>query len=226
MTSLLLAAAFFVGIHLFISGTRLRDALVSRFGEQAFRGLFSLLSVVGIVWLCRAYAHAPHLALWGTAAWLRPLALLVMLAASLFVAIGLTTPSPTAVGGETRLDQAEPAQGILRVTRHPFLWGVALWAAMHFALNGDRASAVLFGALLLLALVGPLSIDAKRQRAFGERWQRFAGVTSSVPFAAIAQGRNSLNLAELGAWRIAVGAAIYVVFLLTHRWLFGVSPLP
>ena len=122
------------------------------------------------------------------------------------------------LGGHRR-DEAEERGFFREPRRHA-------WAAMHFALNGDAASAVLFGALLLLAFVGPRSIDAKRQRAFGERWHRFADITSNVPFAAIAQGRNSLNLAELGAWRIAVGAAIYVVLLLTHRWLFGVSPLP
>ena len=44
------------------------------------------------------------------------------------VAIGLTTPSPTATGGESLLRSADPAKGILRVTRHPFLWGVALWS--------------------------------------------------------------------------------------------------
>jgi len=226
MTSLMLAAAFFVGIHVCISGTPLRAAIVGRIGEQPFRGLFSLLSLVGIVWLSRAYARAPLVELWGHVGALKPLALIVIFVACQFVAIGLTTPSPTAVGGESRLDSTEPAQGILRVTRHPFLWGVAIWAAMHLLLNGDAASAVLFGALLLLAVVGPPSIDAKRRRAFGQRWDRFAQVTSNLPFAAIADKRNSFKPSELGAWRIGVGVALYAIFLFSHRWLFGVSPLP
>jgi uncharacterized membrane protein len=46
-----------------------------------------------------------------------------------------------------------------------------------------------FGPLLLLALVGPFSIDAKRRRAPGQRWEPFVAVTSSVPFAAVVQGR-------------------------------------
>jgi uncharacterized membrane protein len=33
-----------------------------------------------------------------------------------------------------------------RVMRHPFLWGVALWAIAHLLTNGDMASLLLFGA--------------------------------------------------------------------------------
>jgi uncharacterized membrane protein len=150
----------------------------------------------------------------------------LILVAFLFAGIGLTTPSPTAVGGGAQLEQAEPARGILRITRHPFLWGVALWAFTHVIFTGDAASFVLFGALLVLALAGPPSIDAKRRRAFGEKWSRFAAVTSNLPFAAILQSRNVLKIEELGWWRIGVGVALFLLLLLGHRWLFGVSPFP
>jgi len=210
----------------FISGTRLRDRLVAQIGEQGFRGFFSLLSLIGMVWMVWAYGHAPSIDLWGKAHAFRALSLGLVLLAFFFIGVGLTTPSPTAVGGEAQLDQAEPARGILRVTRHPFLWGVALWAFTHLILNGDVASFVLFGALLGLALIGPLSIDAKRQRAFGGKWGRFAAVTSNVPFAAIIEGRNVLKLEEVGMWQIGFAVVLYVILLVSHRWLFGVSPLP
>ncbi len=226
MISLVLAAAFFVGIHVFISGTRSRDSLALRLGDQGFRAFFSLLSLAGMVWMCWAYGHAPTIDLWGKAHAFRPLALGLVLVAFLFVGIGLTTPSPTAVGGEAQLDQAEPAQGLLRITRHPFLWGVALWAFTHLVSNGDAASVVLFGALLVLALIGPPSIDAKRHRTFGGKWARFAAVTSNVPFAAIIEGRNMFRLDEVGMWRIGVGLIAFGLLLFSHRWLFGVSPFP
>src|SRR5262245_10865182 len=129
MGSLVLAAAFFVGIHVFVSGTSLRGTIVSRIGERAFLGAFSLASLAGIVWLSRAYASAPWVGLWQPPAGLRVVALVLVPLAFVFVVVGLTTPSPTVVGGEARAlaDRADPARGILRVTRHPFLWGVALW---------------------------------------------------------------------------------------------------
>jgi hypothetical protein len=146
------------------------------------------------------------------------------LAAFLFVAIGIATPSPTAVGGEAALREGVRASGILRITRHPFLWGVTIWAVAHLLVSAKPASLIFFGSLLLLALVGPPSIDAKRARMFGEHWTSFAESTSSVPFLAISQGRNRLSLAEIGWWRVALALVLYAVFLGAHAWLFGVSP--
>jgi uncharacterized membrane protein len=117
-------------------------------------------------------------------------------------------------------------QGILRITRHPFLWGVALWALSHLVLNGNSTSLVFFGAFLGLALIGPFLIDAKRRRKLGDKWERFAAATSNVPFAAIAAGRNSIPRGEVGWWRIVLALVVFAGFLHFHSSLFGVSPYP
>jgi uncharacterized membrane protein len=221
MLMLVLAAGTFVGIHLFISSSRLRDRIVGATGEQPYLGSSRCSRSRILAWLILAYSRAPTVPLWNTPGWLRGPAIAVMLIAVALVVIGLTTPSPTVTGGTGALDREDAARGILRVTRHPFLCGVALWAALHLLLNGDAASLVLFGALLGLALIGPPSIDAKRQRAFGARWERFAATTSIVPFAAIAAGRNQLRLEEIGAWRMALSLAVYVVLIVFHGRLFG-----
>lgn len=226
MTMLLLAGALFVGIHVCIAGSRWRDRIVAVIGEAPYLGLFSLLSIAALAWMVRAYRAAPVLPLWGPLPGLRAVALVLMLVAVVLVVVGLTTPSPTATGGTAALDRDDAVRGILRVTRHPFLCGVALWAALHLLLNGDAASLALFGALLVLAVIGPSSIDAKRRRAFGTRWERFAARTSIVPFAAIAAGRNQLRLGEIGAWRLALATVVYVALLLLHGRLFGVPALP
>ena len=103
---------------------------------------------------------------------------------------------------------------------------MALWAATHLALNGDAASLLLFGSLLLLSLVGPLLIDAKRRHAFGPKWERFAAVTSNVPFAAIAGGRNRLEWREIGTWRWMTALGAWAAMLALHPVLFGVPALP
>ena len=226
MTSLFAAALFFDGIHFLISGTALRGKIVRLIGERSFQGLFSLMSLIGVVWLSRAYGQAEYVELWGKLQTLRPFALIVMLVAFFFVVLAFTSPNPTAVGGGASLTEKEPAKGIQRITRHPFLWGVALWSFTHLVLNGDLASLIFFGSFLILAVAGPFSIDQKRKKAFGDAWNRFAGVTSNVPFIAIVEGRNSLRVGELGWWPVVLALVVYGLFLYLHRTLFGVSPLP
>jgi len=175
----------------------------------------------------RAYARAPFYYLWSPLAALRPIAYVLVLVAFLFIVIGLATPSPTRVAMEAKLAKGgDAATGIVRITRHPFLWGVALWALVHLVMNGDLASFILFGSLLLLALGGGASIDAKRRRRFGDQWQKFAAATSNVPFAAIAAGRNRLGpaLAEIGVLRPLIAVAVFALVFVLHGRLFG-SPL-
>jgi len=223
VTSLVLAILFFLALHVLVSGTALRGAIIERIGTRAYLGLFSLLSLVGILWMVRGYRHAPLVPLWAPLPGGRPLTFVLTLLGFLLVVVGLTSPSPTVVGAEAQIERGDPVRGILRITRHPFLWGVALWALAHLLVNGDLASALLFGTFFVLALLGPSLID-RRKQALGASWQRFAASTSSVPFAAIASGRNTLELGELGAWRVALGLGLFAVFLAVHGRLFGVSP--
>jgi uncharacterized membrane protein len=149
-----------------------------------------------------------------------------MLIAFFFVVFAFTAPNPTAVRGGSLLKEKEPARGIQRITRHPFLCGVALWSLTHLVFNGDLASLIFFGAFLILSLAGPASIDKKRKDLFGADWDRFAAVTSIIPFMAIIQARNSLQLGELGWWRLVLVVIVFGFFLQMHRYLFGVSPWP
>ena len=57
MANLLAAAAFFVLLHLLVSGTPVRDVIVGRIGQNAYAGLFSLASVAGLVWLGLGFAQ-------------------------------------------------------------------------------------------------------------------------------------------------------------------------
>jgi uncharacterized membrane protein len=230
MIWLIAAAAVFLAIHLVISGTRLRDAITGAIGQSAYMGLFSLASLACLVWMAIAYVHAQRGGadpVWWTATpvtkWIQ---LVVTFVAFMLIVPGLLTPNPTSVRQEGQLEKPDAVRGILRVTRHPFLWGVALWAAGHLMVNGDLASLILFGSLLVLAVFGATSIDAKRRRALGPTWDAFAGQTSGVPFAAIATGRQSLKLGEIGWWRLGVAVIVWGALLFAHPLLFGASPLP
>ncbi len=217
MRDLLAACAFFLLIHFGVSGTTLRDALVRRLGQKPYRGLFSLASLGGMAWLIFAYRQAPYIDTWGKWLAFRPAAYGLVFIAFLFAVIGLLTPSPTQVGMESRLDP-EGARGMTRITRHPFLWGVALWSATHLVVNGDAASLILFGSFLVLALGGTLSIDAKRRRHYGAKWQAFSEATSNVPFAALSRGSNRLApaLKEIGFSRPLIAIVLFALAFYLH----------
>jgi NnrU protein len=121
---------------------------------------------------------------------------------------------------------ARSPEGIVRVTRHPFLVGVGLWAVVHLIANGDVASFIFFGALAVTALAGTVSIDAKRRRALGRGWQSFAAQTSIVPFAAIASGRTRFNPGEIAASQWVAALIAYALMLGGHSHIIGVSPFP
>jgi len=225
MSALLAAALLFVAIHVGISGTRVRYGLTRAMGERAYMVVFSLASVASLVWLINAYKIAGYIQIIPQMDWWKALTDLLMLPAFLLVIIGLATPNPTAVAQEKLVGQAP--RGIVRITRHPFLMGVALWAFLHLVANGDLASVLFFGSLFVTCAAGAPSIDAKRRRALGgSAWDSFAGKTSILPFGAIASGRNQVALGEFGWWRPAAGLLAYGLFIGGHAHIIGVSPFP
>lgn len=229
MISLVAAAVFFVLIHLVVSGTPLRKTITGRIGEGPYMGAFSLASVAGLVWLSFAFAAARRSAandlLWTVTPATRYVQLALQLVAITFIVVGLATPNPTSVRQEGALDRPDAVRGMLRITRHPFLWGVAIWSIGHLLVNGDAAGIILFGAMLALALFGTASIDAKRRRALGRKWDAFAAQTSNVPFLAVVQHRQRLVIGEIG-WRLALGVAVWALLAWAHPYMFGVRALP
>ncbi|HSA69839.1 MAG TPA: NnrU family protein [Burkholderiales bacterium] len=209
MTMLVLATAVFLATH-FITSTPLRPALVSAMGEWPYRGAYSTIALITLVWMAWAYAGAPREQLWTGS---REIPYVLMPLAFVLIACGYWR-NPTMVGADKLLKSGDPARGIIRITRHPIMWGLMLWAAAHIVARGDLKSLVFFGGFLLLALVGTLSMDA-RKRANPD-WGRFAAVTSHVPLVAIAQGRNRLDLHEIGWLRPAIGLAVFFAVLAFH----------
>ena len=230
MLSLIAAAAFFLALHLLVSGTRVRDALTGRIGLGPYMGVFSLSSVAGLAWLGIAFAQARHAeaqaAFWDVTPATRLVQIALQLLAMLLIVPGLTTPNPTSVRQEGALDRPDLVRGMLRITRHPFLWGVAIFSAGHLLVNGDAASIILFGTLLALSVLGTFSIDAKRRRALGAKWDAFAAQTSNAPFAAMVQGRQRLSVGEIGWWRIGLAVAVWALLGWAHPYLFGMRALP
>ena len=209
MTTLVAATLVFLATH-FIASTPLRPLLVNAIGEWPYRGAYSLVALVTLAWMGWAFANAPREPLW---VGIREMPYLVMPLAFMLIACGYGR-NPTMVGADRLLKSEDPARGIIRITRHPIMWGIMLWAASHILARGDLRSLIFFGGLLLVAALGTILMDARKRR--NPDFARFAAVSSNVPFAAVAQGRNRIVWREIGWIRPAAGLALFFVVLLVH----------
>ena len=221
MINLIIATLAFVGLHFALSAAR--EPIVARIGRGPFLGLYSLVAIATLIWMILAYRAADAAALWPHAAWSRWLAVVAILFATILLVSGFATPNPTAVGGERVLAKGAGAHGIFKVTRHPIQWSFALWAAAHLIANGTDAGLIFFGGLLVLSLGGMAHIEAKRAAEPG--WQQLAANSSAIPFVAVVEGRARGWLSELGWWRLALGLAVFLVFLFGHPRVIGVPVL-
>ena len=209
MKMLMAATVVFLATH-FVSSTPLRPALINAVGIWPYRTAYSLVALVTLVWMAWAYATAPQAQLWTG---LRAVPYVLMPIAFILIACGYWR-NPTMVGADKLLKSEDPARGIIRITRHPIMWGVIVWAFAHILARGDATALIFFGAFIVLAVGGTLSMDARK--AHDPDWPRFAALTSHVPFVAVAQGRNRIDWREVGWLRPAIGVAVYLVVLAFH----------
>jgi uncharacterized membrane protein len=221
-SSLVIAGVAFCGSHILLSSTRLRGSLREQLGEHGFLAVYSLTALVTFAWFLVAYSHAPTLFLWPTEGWMALVPVVVMPLATILLVAGYSTPNPTSVGMERSARADDPAPGILRVTRHPVMWAIGLWAISHMIANGDLRSLVFFGGFAALSLGGTVLIDRKKRLALGSNWSRLAEVTSNLPFAALVTGRTRLRWRDISLLRIAAGLLLYVVLYRAHSIIAGV----
>ncbi|MEO0318936.1 MAG: hypothetical protein RL404_2613 [Pseudomonadota bacterium] len=114
-----------------------REAMIARLGKHAWRGLISVLSLVGFVMLIKGYdvARMNPIALYEPPLWLRPVTVLLMFFAAVFVAASIV-----------------PRNHIKAAMGHPLLLSAKTWAFAHLLSNGTLADLVLFGGFLLWAV--------------------------------------------------------------------------
>ena len=221
---LVFAALAFVLCHLLGSAAPVRSRLVAQLGERGFQGVYSLVVLVASAWMVLEWSWAPYVELFRPPGFTRWVPNVIMPIAYVLLVAGYTAKSPTVAGMAS--EAGTGPVGFARITRHPALWGFALWGLSHLAANGDLRSFCLMGGVATLALAGMLHIDARRRATGGAAGAVYERSTSVLPFAAIARGQPWPTLRELGWWRIALGLGAWGAMLLLHGWLIGVSPLP
>jgi uncharacterized membrane protein len=216
------AAALFVGVHFLLSSMPVRNRLIGGVGLRGYLALYSIVALALFAWMLWSFRLAPYLWVWGSPEWARIVVFATMPVAAMLIAAGYLTPNPSAVLGDYVLKRDDPAPGIFKVTRHPVMLGIALWAAAHLLANGNVAGILLFGSLFVLAAGGIAHIERKRRASGDPAWRRLVAMTSVVPFAAILAGRNRFSFTALDWARLALGLALYAAILFLHGPALGV----
>ena len=186
MTALLaleLAATAFVGTHLLMSHP-LRPGLVRALGERGFGLVYVVVSFATLYAMTHFYGPAAAEApapLWdaGRAGWIVA-TILMWLGAILFV--GSLRRNPAFPTGGKPVTSIGAARGVFAITRHPMMWGFAIWAIVHAIVYPTLAALSVSAAILFLALVGAAGQDRKKSRLVGEPWRDWVRRTSFVPF--------------------------------------------
>lgn len=141
MAVLIAGLVLFLGIHLLPVLQPARLALVGRWGENRYKGVFTLISVAGLALIIAGYAMAiPGAQLFAPSPAARAIAPYAMtLSLVLFAAANMRTY-------------------IRRLVKHPMLLGLAIWAALHLLANGDTRGTLLFASFLAYAAIDFASV--------------------------------------------------------------------
>lgn len=100
-------------------------------------------------------------------------------------------------------------EGVMRITRHPQLWGQILWCVAHSAWLGSSFAVVASAGLVAHHLFGVWHGDRRLRGKFGKEWEAFAEMTSIAPFQAVVDGRQKLEWREFARPAYA-GVALFV----------------
>jgi Predicted membrane protein len=221
LLSLIIAGGAFCGSHVLLSSTRLRGSLRDQLGERGFLAVYSVTALVIFAWFVSAYVDAPTIVLWPRQRWTALVPVLVMPLATILLVAGYSTPNPTAVGMERSAGADDPAPGLLRVTRHPVMWAIGLWAISHVIANGDAGLGAVLRRARWLGIRRHGADRPQEAAALGSNWPRLAEATSNLPFAALLAGRTRLRWRDVGLLRVAAGLLLYAVLYLAHPIITG-----
>ena len=174
----------FIAIHLLPSVPPLRNQLVNRLGLWPYKGLFAIMAFTGLILIINGMSSAEKTLVWNSPSWSDSLALIIM-PVSFILIVAAYLPS-----------------NIKRLTPHPMLWGVSIWAVVHILSNSDLNSLILSGAIGVYAL--------------------FDIVSANIRGAKVSE--NALSPAK-DIIVIAVGLVLYLLVLVFHKSISGVAIL-
>jgi uncharacterized membrane protein len=147
VSALVAGLVIFLGVHsIRIVADAWRARQMARFGELAWKGVYSVASLAGLALTIWGYglARGDALALWAPPTWTGHVSALLTLPAFVLIAAAHV-----------------PRTNIKAKLGHPMVLGVKLWALAHLISNGRLEDVVLFGSFLIWAI---LDFRAARMR--------------------------------------------------------------
>jgi len=140
---MILGLVLFPGVHLLTTRRELRASIVKAMGEGAYKIIYSLVSIAGLVLIIWGFGHyraAGMIPVWTPPTAFKHITVALMLPAVILVV-------------------ASYIRGRIYTTlKHPMLAGVKLWAFAHLLANGDLGSIILFGSFLGWAVYDRISL--------------------------------------------------------------------
>jgi uncharacterized membrane protein len=169
MTLLILGLIIFLGLHsvrIFADGWR--SAMRARLGENAWKGLYSLASLIGLALIVLGYglARQTPVAIWTPPAFTRHLAALLAAIAFIFIAAAYV-----------------PRNRIKARLHHPMTLGVKTWALAHLLANGTLHDIILFGSFLAWSVL-LFRAARKRDAAAGTAYPAGTGAATALTIVA------------------------------------------
>ena len=134
MNLLILGIIIFFSIHL-VPISPLKNILINRLGENKYKGLYSLIALVGLLIIIYGFGHADFHPVWDPLPYSREIALALMPISMVLLAA------------------ANVQTNIKRFIKHPMLIGVLIWSFVHLIANGDLRSIILFASFGVYALI-------------------------------------------------------------------------
>jgi len=142
----ILGLVIFLGPHVFVSRRNERAQLIAKLGVGPYRGLFSIVAIIGIVVIGYGFARyrdAGLITVWNPPAWTQQIVVVLMWPASIMI-VAAYIPG-----------------NIKRVLKHPMLAGTKTWAFAHLCANGDLGGIILFGSVLAWAVYDRITLTRR-----------------------------------------------------------------
>ncbi len=134
MNLLILGIIIFFSIHL-VPISPLKNILINRLGENKYKGLYSLIALVGLLIIIYGFGHADFYPVWDPLPYSREIALVLMPISMVLLAA------------------ANVQTNIKRYIKHPMLVAILVWSFVHLIGNGDLRSIILFASFGVYALI-------------------------------------------------------------------------